>query len=124
MIPSPRISEIKRVVGSHYGLTNKDLEGDCKLRSHAHPRQVAMFLARKLTKHTLPEIARSFGGRDHSTVFHAVKQVESRMADDRHEELADQIKRMVVQINCIVVTRKPPVPFADFLARFEGVSAG
>lgn len=123
MTTIPRISEIKRVVGSHYGLMNEELEGDCKLRSHVYPRQIAMFITRRLTKHSYFEIGRSFGGRDHSTVFHAVKQVQSRLVDDRHENLADEIERMVLQIKFIVAVRTPPVSAAVFAARYEEVRA-
>lgn len=121
MIPSPRISEIKRVVGSHYGLTNDEIDGESKLRSLAYPRQVAMFIARKLTKHSYAEIGRRFGGRNHATVFMAVKQVEARMADDLG--LADEIDRIIAQVHRVMSMRTPaiaPMKAAEFAARFEG----
>jgi len=49
----------------------------------ARPRQVAMYLAKKLTPRSLPEIGRRFGGRDHTTVMHAVKRIEELRASDR-----------------------------------------
>ena len=49
----------------------------------ARPRQIAMYLAKRLTTRSLPEIGRKFGGRDHSTVIHAVKRIEALRASDR-----------------------------------------
>jgi chromosomal replication initiation ATPase DnaA len=78
----PRVAAIKQAVVEHYGLDASDMTTARRAQTIAHPRQVAMYLCRKLTLRSLPEIGRMFGGRDHSTVIHAVKQVEYRLATD------------------------------------------
>ncbi|AHX09797.1 bacterial dnaA helix-turn-helix family protein [Ehrlichia chaffeensis str. Wakulla] len=60
-----------------------------RLRTLARPRQVAMYLSKKLTQKSLPEIGKSFGGRDHATVIHAVKQIEKLI--DTDSKLRDDI---------------------------------
>ena len=65
-------------------------------RSIARPRQIAMYLAKQLTQRSLPEIGRKFGGRDHTTVMHAVKKVDELRAADRHfDEDVDMLRRML-----------------------------
>jgi chromosomal replication initiator protein len=59
------------------------MHSERRARAVARPRQVAMFLAKQLTQRSLPEIGRKFGGRDHTTVLHAVKKVEELMANDQ-----------------------------------------
>jgi len=59
-----------------------DMHSERRARAVARPRQVAMFLAKSLTSRSLPEIGKKFGGRDHTTVMHAVKKVEELMASD------------------------------------------
>jgi chromosomal replication initiator protein len=54
-----------------------------RARNVARPRQVAMYLAKQLTSRSLPEIGRKFGGRDHTTVMHAVRKVEELMVEDQ-----------------------------------------
>jgi chromosomal replication initiator protein len=76
------IDEIQRKVAEHYNMRVADMHSDRRARTVARPRQVAMFLAKQLTQRSLPEIGRKFGGRDHTTVIHAVKKVEELMAVD------------------------------------------
>lgn len=78
------IDEIQRRVAEHYALKLNDLLSPRRTRDVARPRQVAMYLAKTLTPRSLPEIGRRFGGRDHTTVMHAVKQIEKLRATD-HE---------------------------------------
>jgi chromosomal replication initiator protein len=78
------IDEIQRRVADHYALKINDLISPRRAREVARPRQVAMYLAKMLTPRSLPEIGRRFGGRDHTTVMHAVKRIESLRAVD-HE---------------------------------------
>ena len=67
-----------------------------RARSVARPRQVAMYLAKKLTARSLPEIGRKFGGRDHTTVMHAVKKVdELRDIDASFSEDVELLRRML-----------------------------
>ncbi len=77
------IDDIQRKVAEHYKLKMSDLLSARRAREVARPRQVAMYLAKKLTPRSLPEIGRRFGGRDHTTVMHAVKRIESLRATDR-----------------------------------------
>jgi chromosomal replication initiator protein len=85
------IDEIQRKVAEHYALKMSDLLSARRAREVARPRQVAMYLAKKLTPRSLPEIGRRFGGRDHTTVMHAVKRIEELRATDREVD-ADVIR--------------------------------
>ena len=76
------IDEIQRKVAEHFNMRIADMHSERRARAVARPRQVAMFLAKSLTQRSLPEIGRKFGGRDHTTVMHAVKKVEELMASD------------------------------------------
>lgn len=74
--PRPvQIETIQKAVASFYGVETREMLGDCRAWRMARPRQVAMALARELTRCSLPDIGRRFGGRDHTTVLHAVKRV-------------------------------------------------
>ena len=84
------IDEIKRKVADHYNLRLSDLVSARRARAVARPRQVAMFLAKSLTSKSLPEIGRGFGGRDHTTVIHAVRKVEQLRETD--SQIADDIE--------------------------------
>ncbi len=77
------VEEIQRKVAEHYGIRLSDLIGPKRLRAIARPRQVAMKLSKDLTTRSYPDIGRRFGGRDHSTVMHAVKRVEELVAADQ-----------------------------------------
>ena len=76
------IDEIQRKVAEHYNLRMGDMHSARRARNVARPRQIAMYLAKQLTARSLPEIGRKFGGRDHTTVMHAVRKVEELMKDD------------------------------------------
>jgi chromosomal replication initiator protein len=84
------IDEIKRKVADHYNLRLSDLVSARRARAVSRPRQVAMFLAKTLTSKSLPEIGRGFGGRDHTTVIHAVRKVEQLRETD--SQIADDIE--------------------------------
>ena len=77
------IDEIQRKVADYYGLKLSDLLSERRAREVARPRQIAMYLAKKMTPRSLPEIGRRFGNRDHTTVMHAVKKVEELRGQDR-----------------------------------------
>ena len=70
------IDEIQKLVSAHFDLKPVDLVSARRARAVARPRQIAMYLAKRLTTRSLPEIGRKFGGRDHSTVIHAVRLIE------------------------------------------------
>lgn len=78
---NPSLSDIKDATCAFYKsrrITKADLEGQARNRRIAQPRQIAMYLARALTTHSLPRIAHSFGGRHHTTALHSFRAVESR----------------------------------------------
>jgi chromosomal replication initiator protein len=77
------IDEIQRKVAEHYNIRLPDMHSARRARNVARPRQVAMYLAKQLTSRSLPEIGRKFGGRDHTTVMHAVRKVEELMVEDQ-----------------------------------------
>jgi chromosomal replication initiator protein len=81
------IENIQRTVAEYYKIRASDLLSAKRTRSIARPRQIAMALAKELTKHSLPEIGNRFGGRDHTTVLHATKKIKGlRETDDSIEE--------------------------------------
>ena len=90
------IDEIIRKVADHYKLRVNDILSARRSRNVARPRQVAMYLAKNLTAKSLPEIGRRFGGRDHTTVIHAVKKInELKASDPAIEEDVELLRRML-----------------------------
>ena len=90
------IEEIMRKVAEHYNLRMSDMTSPRRARAVARPRQIAMYLAKTLTSKSLPEIGRRFGGRDHTTVMHAVKRVESLSeTDSQIAEDVELLRRML-----------------------------
>ena len=76
------IDEIQRRVAEHFNIKLGEMSSERRARAIARPRQVAMYLAKQLTTRSLPEIGRKFGGRDHTTVMHAVRKIEELKATD------------------------------------------
>ncbi len=76
------IDQIKRAVCNSFNLRMNEIESKSKSRDISRPRQIAIYLCKKLTKKSLPDIGRNFGGRDHATVIHSVKTVENLLAND------------------------------------------
>ncbi len=90
------IDEILRKVADHYNLRMSDMLSARRARQVARPRQVAMFLAKTLTSKSLPDIGRRFGGRDHTTVIHAVRKIEElRATDSQIAEDVELLRRML-----------------------------
>lgn len=90
------IEEIQKKVAAHFNIRTSDMHSARRARSVARPRQVAMYLAKQLTSRSLPEIGRKFGGRDHTTVMHAVKKVdELRERDATFAEDVELLRRML-----------------------------
>lgn len=85
-----RIEDIQRVVARHYNVSKADLLSSRRTRTIVRPRQIAMYLAKVLTPRSLPEIGRRFGGRDHTTVLHAVRKIEGMIEGDK--TLAEEIE--------------------------------
>ncbi|HUD51891.1 chromosomal replication initiator protein DnaA [Parvibaculum sp.] len=90
------IEEIQRRVAEYYNVRLADMLSARRARAVARPRQVAMYLSKQLTTRSLPEIGRKFGGRDHTTVIHAVRKIdELRQADSGMDEDVDLLRRML-----------------------------
>ena len=90
------IEEIQKQVANHFNIRLSDMHSARRARSVARPRQVAMYLAKQLTARSLPEIGRKFGGRDHTTVMHAVKKVdELKGLDSGFAEDIELLRRML-----------------------------
>ncbi len=87
---------IKEVVAKEFNVSVHDLSGKRRTQNIALARQVAMFLCRKHTARSFPEIGALFGGRDHSTVIHAIKSITDRMPNE--ESLRGQIEKIVVKL--------------------------
>ena len=90
------IEEIQKRVAEHFNIRIADMHSARRARAVARPRQVAMYLAKQLTSRSLPEIGRKFGGRDHTTVMHAVRKIEElREVDSTFAEDIDLLRRML-----------------------------
>jgi chromosomal replication initiator protein len=90
------IDEIQGRVSDHYRIRKAEMTSARRAREVARPRQVAMYLSKQLTPRSLPEIGRRFGGRDHTTVIHAVRQIEKLRAQD--PELDSDIRLLTRQL--------------------------
>lgn len=76
------VDQIQKIVSDYYGISLGDLTGKRRVRNFAKPRQIAMYLCRKFVKASFPEIGTKFGGKDHSTVVHAVTKITSHLPND------------------------------------------
>ncbi|WP_256645952.1 chromosomal replication initiator protein DnaA [Thermomonas paludicola] len=90
------IANIQKAVADYYGLQLKDMLDKTRTRSIARPRQMAMALAKELTEKSLPEIGGAFGGRDHTTVLHACRQIRQLMEGDSklHEDWEKLVRKL------------------------------
>jgi len=91
-----RIEDIQRVVARQYNVSRADLLSSRRTANVVRPRQVAMYLAKILTLRSLPEIGRRFGGRDHTTVLHAVRKIETLAGND--SSFAEEIESLKRQL--------------------------
>jgi chromosomal replication initiator protein len=91
-----KIEDIQRVVARQYNVSRADLLSSRRTANVVRPRQVAMYLAKTLTLRSLPEIGRRFGGRDHTTVLHAVRKIENLVGCDT--TLAEEIEVLKRQL--------------------------
>ena len=91
-----KIEDIQRIVARQYNVSRADLLSSRRTANVVRPRQVAMYLAKTLTLRSLPEIGRRFGGRDHTTVLHAVRKIEGLVGNDTM--LADEIEVLKRQL--------------------------
>jgi chromosomal replication initiator protein len=91
-----KIEDIQRVVARQYNVSRSDLLSSRRTANVVRPRQVAMYLAKTLTLRSLPEIGRRFGGRDHTTVLHAVRKIEALVSKDNAlSEEVESLKRQL-----------------------------
>lgn len=77
-----KIEDIQQVVCKHYNVSKADLLSPCRSRTLVRPRQIAMYLSKVMTPRSLPEIGKRFGGRDHTTVLHAVRKIDAQSKSD------------------------------------------
>ena len=90
------VADIQEQVARFFRIPLIEMKSARRSREVARPRQIAMYLAKKLTTQSLPEIGRRFGGRDHTTVIHAIKRVESLCTSD--EEVSRNVRFLVREI--------------------------
>ena len=96
-----RIEEIQRIVAKHYNVSKAELLSSRRTRNIVKPRQVAMYLAKVMTPRSLPEIGRRFGGRDHTTVLHAVRKIEGMSGTDAAiAQEMDLLRRLIADQAC------------------------
>jgi DNA polymerase III beta subunit len=90
------MERIARQVASHYKLTVDEMKSKSNSRAISFPRQIAMYLCKRLTKHSFPEIGREFGGKHHTTVMHSVDKIETLTKEDRnfHKTVSDFIDNL------------------------------
>ncbi|HWG06704.1 MAG TPA: chromosomal replication initiator protein DnaA [Beijerinckiaceae bacterium] len=91
-----KIEDIQKLVATHYNVSKADILSSRRTATVVKPRQIAMYLSKVLTLRSLPEIGRRFGGRDHTTVLHAVRKIDGLLAKDGPlSEEVDMLKRML-----------------------------
>ena len=92
-----KIEDIQKLVATHYNVSRADILSSRRTANVVRPRQIAMYLSKVLTLRSLPEIGRRFGGRDHTTVLHAVRKIEGLTGNDRSlSEEVELLKRMLL----------------------------
>jgi chromosomal replication initiator protein len=96
------LAEIQRSVARRYAVTVEDLKADSRVRRLAFPRQVAMYLCREMTSHSLPKIGEEFGGRDHTTVMHACEKIGRERRTE--PELAETLRLLVSELQTRTVS--------------------
>jgi chromosomal replication initiator protein len=92
-----KVEDIQRIVAKHYTVSRQDMVSARRTRNVVLPRQIAMYLAKTLTPRSLPEIGRRFGGRDHTTVLHAVRKIDELLGkDERLAQDVEMLKRLLL----------------------------
>ena len=93
------ITDIIEVVTDHFGVRLADLQSKKRSQSITEPRQICMYLARNLTRHSLEEIGGHFGGRDHTTVMHACSKIDhARNSDTEMHATLNELTKQITQI--------------------------
>ena len=91
------VEDIQKQVASFYNITQADIIGKKRVKQIVMPRQIAMYLTRELTDFSLPKIGKEFGGKDHTTVLHAIDKIEASIKDD--SQLQQDIHKLKDQLN-------------------------
>ena len=91
------VETIQKMVANYYHIKTSDIKSSKRLKNIVLPRQISMYISRKLTSSSFPEIGSKFGGKDHSTIIHAIKKIEKKMEEDMHlrstvEKLINNLK--------------------------------
>ena len=90
------VDKIQNIVSNYFNIALSEMLSQRRSRPLARPRQIAMYLAKSITSRSLPEIGRKFGGRDHTTVMHAVKKIEElKLQDVNFNEDIELLKRLI-----------------------------
>ncbi|MCB1547683.1 MAG: chromosomal replication initiator protein DnaA [Hyphomicrobiaceae bacterium] len=92
-----KVDDILRTVSRHFGVSRGDIMSQRRHRSIVWPRQIGMYLAKQLTARSLPEIGRRFGGRDHTTVLHAIRKIEGEI--EKKPGLREELEELKRQLN-------------------------
>jgi len=90
------IDEIQKACAAHFKIDLSEMKSKRRARAVARPRQVAMYISKKMTPRSLPEIGRTFGGRDHSTVIHAVRTIEKLR--ESHPDMDADVRALMRQL--------------------------
>lgn len=93
----PRVAEIQQAVCARFAVSMLDMVSRRRYRGVARPRQVAMFLAREMTALSFPQIALAFGGRDHTTVIHAYRNIDRLAERDVELSLAIELVKLALR---------------------------
>lgn len=99
-----RVQTVITAVASEYEMSTDDLIGPSRARRCVEPRHVTAYLARKLGHRRLTHIARFLGGRDHSTIIHAIQSVEERMRRD--ESFAHRVQSLAARLQAGIITQQ------------------
>ncbi|MBF0621439.1 MAG: chromosomal replication initiator protein DnaA [Magnetococcales bacterium] len=92
------IEGIQKTVCAFYKIRPQDMRSNKRSRLFAHPRQIAMYLCKQLTRHSYPEVGHQFGGRDHTTVLYAVRSIDKKMKSDGNlAEEVETLKNMITK---------------------------
>jgi chromosomal replication initiator protein len=91
-----KIEDILRIISRHFGVSRADILSQRRHRSVVWPRQIGMYLAKQMTSRSLPEIGRRFGGRDHTTVLHAIRKIDAELGGNAR--LKDEIEDLKKQL--------------------------
>lgn len=92
-----KIEDIQKIVAQHYNVSRSDILSSRRTATVVRPRQIAMYLAKTMTLRSLPEIGRRFGGRDHTTVLHAVRKIEGLVGQD--PALSEEVEVLKRRLN-------------------------